>query len=95
MNVAAIIAQGAMQGAAVASMDTGGGPRNILTPQGEAVLTSEAMGAPGEEEKGRVNIYIEGDVLADELYLEMLAEKISEAVEGNEVTLIASEVRAT
>jgi hypothetical protein len=54
------------------------------------------LGRPEEgEEKGRVNIYIEGDVLADELYIEMLAEKISEAVEGSEVHLIASEVRAT
>jgi hypothetical protein len=51
--------------------------------------------AEEDEERGRVNIYIEGDILADEYYLERLAEKISEAVEGNEVRLIASEVRAT
>jgi len=95
MNVAAIIAQGAMQGAAVAMAGTGGGAGTVLTAQGEAQLTSPAIGAPEEEERGRVNIIIEGDILADELYIEMLAEKISEAVEGNEVRLIASETRAT
>ena len=38
---------------------------------------------------------IEGDVLADEGYIEKIAEKFSEAVEGREVRLVASEVRVT
>jgi hypothetical protein len=51
----------------------------------------------GEGEGGGtvVNIYIEGDYIGDETYLENLMERISEMVEGNETRLVASETRAT
>ena len=68
---------------------TGAGPGAASTVPGADLDRAE------DEDRGRVNIYIEGDVLADELYIEMLAEKISEAVEGSEVHLIASEVKTT
>jgi len=38
-----------------------------------------------------LTINIEGDFIGDEAYLEMLAEKISEAVENSDVRLVASE----
>ena len=43
-----------------------------------------------EETKGSMNIYIEGDMLADEYYIERMAEKISEAVESYDVRLVAT-----
>ena len=42
------------------------------------------------EEKGSFTIYVQGDVLADPYYIELLAEKISDAVEDRSVRLVAS-----
>ena len=46
-----------------------------------------------EEEKGGLTIHIHGDVLADDAYIERLAEKITEAVETKDIHLVASNAR--
>lgn len=45
------------------------------------------------ETRGSLIINIQGDMIGDEGYVEMLAEKISAAVEDRNVTLVASNAR--
>jgi len=92
-SMAAIAAMGVMQGAAVATASTGAG--SILTPQGEAALTSPGVVAPGEGRATEIHIHFDGGVITDKTFLEDLADRLSQLVEGDEVRLISSEVRAT
>jgi len=67
---------------------TGGGTYTSPT-----VTTDASMYQPAEsqeDKRGTLTINIQGDFIGDEGYIEMLAEKISEAVEDRDVTLIAS-----
>ena len=67
---------------------TGGGTYTSPT-----VTTDASMYQPAEsqeDKRGTLTINIQGDYIGDEGYIEMLAEKISEAVEDRDVTLIAS-----
>ena len=79
----------AISAATAPSTTTSGfSPAARATVEGPAIPTIEA-----ERQRG-LTIIIEGDVLADEYYLEYLASKISEAVEDRDVSLVASETRA-
>jgi len=68
-------------------------------PAGSTAVTpvSAVTGLPitGDQFQGgsTLTINIEGDFIGDEAYLEMLAEKISEAVENSDIRLVASEAR--
>jgi len=86
-NVAAIM------GTAIGQI-RGGGGGTISTGAASGVtvpaVSSEAVPVTGET-GGRTNIYLMGDVLADDAYIERLAEKISEAVEAGSVRIVATE----
>ena len=55
--------------------------------------TTDSLDDIDEEKKGTLEINIIGDFIGDEAYIEMLAEKISEAVEDRDVFLVASEAK--
>jgi len=90
LNVAAIAATSLGQMAASGAGgggNTGGGTYTspmVMTDATAYETTKE------EEKKGTLTINIQGDFIGDEGYIEMLAEKISEAVEDRDVTFIAS-----
>ena len=69
-----------------ASIGGGGGMPAYTTPTIPELDT-------GEEEKGRLTIIIQGDFIGDEGYVDRLVEKINQAQEERNVTLIASESR--
>jgi hypothetical protein len=71
-----------------ASAAPGGGAASAVVPAPEPVNVAESGGqAP------QINIYIEGDSINNEEYLERWAEKISEMVEGSEIRLVASNAK--
>ena len=88
LNAAAIAATGFAQ--VVAS--GGGGATGGGTYTSPAVTTPSGITDYQDtgEKKETLTINIQGDFIGDEAYIEMLAEKISEAVEDKDVTLIAS-----
>jgi len=59
-----------------------------------ASVTGVPKIAEEQEQKGQLTIYIEGDILAEEYYIEKLAEKISNAVEDYDVRLVSTEAKA-
>jgi hypothetical protein len=63
----------------------GGGAARAVVPAPEPLSGVEA----GDQVR-QVNIYIQGDSINDEEYLERWAEKMSEMVEGSEIRLVAS-----
>ena len=88
-NAAAIAATGLGQFAASGNSGaTGGGSYTSPTVTTDASMYQSAESQ--EEKKGTLTINVQGDYIGDEGYIEMLAEKISEAVEDRDVTLIAS-----
>ena len=88
-NVALIAAAGVARGVSVA----GGGTGGSFGASTGTYAASPITGTPEEERRGNLTIIIEGDFIGDEAYIEMLAEKISEAVEDRNVRLIASNSR--
>jgi len=95
---AAAIAAGLAQVSAIASMSPGATGSSVSNSSGSVTTTSmtdtsipAVLDTGTEDTMGQLNIYFEGDVrIEDESYIDQLAEKISEAVEDREVTLIAS-----
>jgi len=87
-NVALIGAAGAAN--AVGTMSSGGSVNTVTS----STLASDSLTGDlanyGNERRGALNIYLQGDMLADDYYIEKLAEKISEAVEDREVRLIST-----
>ena len=70
---------------------TSGGAIPVGTRPGETTLPE--IPATGDDQRGQTTIIFEGDVLADEFYIEMLAEKLSGMVEDRDVRLVASDAR--
>ncbi len=73
-----------------------GGTQPGATPGGATGTfpVSPTTGLPTNEPTGRsLTINIQGDMIGDESYLEMLARKISEAVEDRDIRLVASEAQ--
>ena len=68
----------------------GGGSTSGGTYMSSTVDASIYETTKTEEKKGSLTINIQGDFIGDEGYIELLVEKINEAVEDKEVTLIAS-----
>ena len=92
---AAAIAYGMAQVSAIRSMQPGGGGGGGGTPAVATYPASPITGFPEreEEKRGTLTINIQGDVIGDEAYIEMLAEKISEAVEDRDVILVSSNAK--
>ena len=67
----------------------GGGGGTIATPTYPAYKPEYYE----DQKKGSLTINIQGDVIGDEAYIEMLAEKISEAVENRDVIFVASNAK--
>ena len=93
-NVAAIIAAGAVK----AYGATQGGGAGVGGGVGGGGTQTGFPGPPGTigqpEDRGQIiHIHFDGGVITDDDFLEDLAEKISELVEGSEVRLISSGVR--
>lgn len=96
---AAAVAAGMARVAAISSTEPGGGAGGGAGGGG-AVGTypaSPTTGLPtgypqggGDEARGGVTIYIQGDSINDEEYLERWAEKISKMVEDRDVRLVSS-----
>jgi hypothetical protein len=88
LNAAAIAATALGQMAMSSNGNVGRGTYTspVVTTAGGGLTDVPVTG----EQKGQVNIYLEGDLLADQYYIELLAEKLSEAVEDKEVRLISS-----
>lgn len=87
---AAAIAAASIGQIASGGGSAGGGGGTITTPSYPAYTP----GYYGEDQqKGTLTINIQGDVIGDEAYIEMLAEKISEAVENRDVILVASNAK--
>jgi len=87
-----LIGAGAIAAASIgqiASYSGGGGGGTITSPSYPAYTPPSF----GEENKGSLTINIQGDVIGDESYIEMLAEKISDAVENRDVILVASNAK--
>lgn len=87
-----LIGAGAIAAASIgqiASYSGGGGGGAITSPSYPAYTPPSF----GEENKGTFHIHIEGPVIGDESYIEMLAEKISEAVENRDVILVSSNAK--
>ena len=91
---AAVIAAGMGHVASIQSTSfggVGGGGGVAATP---TYNVNPNTGFPTQEQgKGSLTINIQGDVIGDESYIEMLAEKISEAVEDRDVILVASNAK--
>jgi len=91
-NAAVIAAQGIGQYAA--SRSSGGGLGSVGGTGGSStgVSPSSNLGIAEfeEEPRGELIIHIHGDFIGDEAYIEKMAERISEAVENRNVTLVAS-----
>ena len=89
-----LINAGAVAAQAIGQMATSGGGGG-----GGAIPTYNASPYTGlptydqEEKKGGLVIHFHGDMLADPLYIEMLAEKISEAVETKDIHFVASNAK--
>jgi len=92
IGAAAIAAQGIGQYAAAGSSGGGGGSAGATGGFGAGVSSPSDLGIAEfeEEPRGELIIHIHGDFIGDEAYIEKMAEKISEAVENRNVTLIAS-----
>lgn len=96
-----ILALGLANAGVIAATAIGQGPGGAgAGGAGGAVGTYPASpsGVPeirgeGGEERATLTINVQGDFIGDEGYIEMLAEKISEAVEDRDVRLIASDSR--
>jgi len=87
---AAIIA-----GTAIGQLAMGGGggvsvPSMGTSTANEPVTPLDMYAGEDAEKRGTLIINLNGDVLADEYYIELLAEKISEAVEDRDVKLTAT-----
>jgi len=92
-NAAAIAAVGIAE---MGAMGGGGGGGAIATGQVPLAPVPYASPIPAGEQAGQLptlTINIQGDFIGDESYIEMLAEKISKAVEDRDVRLIASNSR--
>lgn len=90
LSKAAMIAAtaiGSVAGGGIGGGGAGGGG-TITTPS--AIEPTFQPATTVQNQKREVNIYIEGDSINDEEYLERWAEKISEMVEDSEIRLIAS-----
>ncbi|MEO5366069.1 MAG: tape measure protein [Magnetococcus sp. WYHC-3] len=78
-------------------MSTSPGSGSAAVSGGGAMPTYSAApntGIPDEQDqRTTLTINIEGDFIGDEAYIEMLAEKISEAVEDKNVRLVASDAK--
>jgi hypothetical protein len=96
---AAAVAAGMAQISAISSTEPGGGGGGG-GGMGGAVGTYSANPATGlptgipaggsEQQRSSLTINIQGDMIGDESYVEMLAEKISKAVEDRDVRLVSS-----
>ena len=98
---AAVLKQGLLGAAAIAAASIGeiatygggggggGGGGTIATPTYPA-YTPEYY---GDQKMGTLTINIHGDMIGDEGYIEMLAEKISDAVENRDVIFVASNAK--
>ena len=89
-NVALIGAAGIASGLSALSGSTGGSVGNVASISDATTALSQDLSTTTEEKRGELHIHLEGDVLADEYYIELLAEKISEAVEDRDVKLTAT-----
>ena len=99
---AAAIAAGMARVSSIASMEPGGGAGGGGGGGGGGVgaigtyAASPASGLPmgipagAQEQKAALTINIQGDYIGDEGYVELLAEKISKAVEDRDVRLVSS-----
>lgn len=90
MNAAAIGAVAIGQMAASGGGSAGGGTYTSPTITAPATSTITDV---SPETRGTLTVNIEGDFIGDEGYIEMLAEKLSEAVGDRDVTLYASDSR--
>uniref|UniRef100_A0A6H1ZD29 Putative tail protein n=1 Tax=viral metagenome TaxID=1070528 RepID=A0A6H1ZD29_9ZZZZ len=92
---AAAMAFGMAQVSAISSMQPGGGSAGGIGNATVGTYSANPItGFPEKESnKGTIHIHIEGPVIGDESYIEMLAEKISEAVENRDVILVASNAK--
>ena len=88
LNAAAIAATTMGQMATGGSIGISGSGSSITDTS-----TTDSLDDIDEEKKGTLEINIIGDFIGDEAYIEMLAEKISEAVEDRDVFLVASEAK--
>lgn len=73
----------------------GGGAAPVATTPAANPLAPATTPLIGGEEQRHINIYFEGGVITDKAFMEDLAEKLSDLVEGSEVRLVSSETRAT
>jgi len=99
---AAAVAAGMARVSSISSMEPGGGSVSGGGGGGggvgaiRAYAASPASGLPlgipagAQEQKAALTINIQGDYIGDEGYVEMLAEKISKAVEDRDVRLVSS-----
>jgi hypothetical protein len=98
---AAAVAAGMARVAAISSTEPGGGAGGGAGGGGGGAVgtypASPTTGLPtgypqggGDEARGGVTIYIQGDSINDEEYLERWAEKISKMVEDRDVRLVSS-----
>ena len=86
---AAAIAAASIGQMAAGGGSAGGGGGTIATP----TYPAYTPGYYGDQQKGTLTINIQGDMIGDEGYIEMLAEKISDAVENRDVILVASNAK--
>jgi len=90
------IAYTGAQIAAIASQSMPSAPSAIATSPAGAGGTATAPGIePMEGRATEIHIHFDGGVITDKTFLEDLADRLSQLVEGDEVRLISSEVRAT
>lgn len=88
-QIAAIAAQAPPTAPGATAVAEAGGGLAATTPGTE-------IERQGREEGARViHVHFEGGVVADQNFMEDFAERLSEMVEGKEVRLVSSEVRAT
>lgn len=82
-------AKGAIGGNGSASSSGGGGSSTITMSSGGG----QAQAAPAAGQKSSVSIYVYGDVVDSDAFMNSLAAKLSDKVENQDIKLVASSVK--